>query len=167
MQKTYVLAVCFTAFVNAAFDDQTLWPYLNDPSDLSNPADLGVVPSDESTRELDQNLFSDDPTNVEGYLNLEPQLSVAGTNHDDDGRLAGLGSPSEPLNLWDPFGFDNKAGPPEPNLAVPPDFPRPDCTPKVLLCCSGKPVVGGLYSKCQWCMFLNSMAKGIRLLEKS
>ena len=91
-------------------------------------------------------------TSVGEYPKLEPELNAPELDN-NDGLLAGLGSPSEPFSPLDPFGFDNKAGPPE--RLRPPDFPIPDCGTRVLLCCSGRQFGGGLYSKCDFCMPVN------------
>lgn len=155
MLKIVFLMVAFTtAFANSAFGDQDFSPYLENPSGLTSSADLGEIRGYETTTNPDQNLFLDIHANGEEYPPIEPQLNAVGVNS-YDALLANLGDPSEPLNLLDPFGFDNKAGPPEPNTAAPPDFPVPDCGTRYLLCCSGRRRGAGLYSKCGWCMFFH------------
>lgn len=156
MLEILFLTLAFTtAFANSAFGDQDFSPYLENPSSLISSADLGEIPSYETSTNPDQNLFLDFHANGEEYPNLEPQLNAVRVDSNDALLLADLGSSSEPFNLLDPFGFDNKAGPPEPNTAAPPDFLIPDCGARYLLCCSGKPFGAGLYSKCSRCMFFH------------
>lgn len=150
MLKAALLIVAFSlAFANAALDDQELWPLSENPSGLSGSVDVGELLNNEAAEGPDQNVFIDGSTSVGQYPKLEPELNAVELDN-NNGLLAGLGSPSEPFNLLDPFGSDNKAGPPE--RLRPPNFPVPDCGPKVLLCCSGKPFGAGLYSKCDYCM---------------
>lgn len=155
MLKAVFLIVAFsTAFVNPAPDDQEFWPFLENPSDLSGSGSLGEMPNDYAANSLDQNFFMDGSANDGEYLKLEPQLYAAEVNN-NDGLLAGLGSPSEPFNSIDLFGSGNKVSPKELSVAQPPDFPKPDCGARYLLCCSGRPFGAGLYSKCNWCMTFN------------
>lgn len=162
MLKAIFLILAFsTAFANPDLDDQEFWPFSESPSDLSGSANLEVTLNDEASKDSDQNLFMDSSATVGEYPKLETQLNAAEAN-DDDGLLAGLGRPSEPFDPFDPFGFDNNAGPPESNIAQPPDFPVPDCGARYLLCCSGKPFGGGMYSKCSWCMHFNPIRHNVQ-----
>lgn len=154
LRAVFLIMAFSTAFANPGPDDQEFWPTLENPSDLPSSANLGDMLNDEAPNDPDQSLFMDNSATVGEYPKLEPQSSAAEANN-NDGLLAILGSPSEPFNPIDPFGFDNKAGPPEnkpPSLNQPPDFPVPDCGARYLLCCSGRPIGGGLYSKCNYCM---------------
>ena len=162
MLKGIFLLVAFsTAFFDPAVDDQEFWPIFENPSDLSGAANIGEMLNNEAAWGPDQNLFMDNPATAGEYLEMEPQLNSAEVNN-NNGFLAGLGSPSEPFDLLDPFGFENKAGPPEPNLLPPLDFPIPDCDGRYLLCCTGKPFGAGLYSKCDWCMSFNPNEHGVQ-----
>lgn len=145
MLKAVFLIVAFSfAFTKATLDEQELWPPLENPSDLSSSADVGEMLNDQAIKGSDQNLFLDGSTSIGEYAKLEPQPNTAELDY-NDGLLAGLGSPSEPFDPLDPFGFGNKAGP----------LDKPDCGSKYLLCCSGKPFGAGLYSKCSWCMLFS------------
>lgn len=160
MLKDVLFIVAFSfAFANAALDDQELWPLSENPSDLFGSADVGEVLNDEAAKGSDQNLFMDGSTSIGEYPKLEPQLNAAELDN-NVGLLAGLGSPSEPFSPLDPFGFDNKAGPPEP--LRPPNFPIPDCGAKFLLCCSGRQFALLLYSKCNYCMTFHPVTNCMR-----
>lgn len=166
MLKVVLLILAFSsAFANPALDDQDLWPLSENPSDLYGSANLGEIANDEAAKSPDQNLFMDGSASIGEYPNLGPQLNAAEVNN-NDGLLAGLGSPSEPFNPLDPFGLNNKVGPPEPNLAPPLDFPLPDCGTRYFLCCSGRQFGAGLYSKCNWCMSFSYMKYGYQREEK-
>lgn len=181
MQTLILFITLSTVFANPALDDQGIWPDLDSSSDLTGSADLGQMPNDDSAKNPDQSLFLSGPAGIEGYSKLDPQGSVMETSL-NDGLLANLGDSAEPYSIFDPFGFDNKAGPPEPtfeNKAGPPepfyippvaplpDFPLPDCGKKYLLCCSGVAFNGGLRGKCNWCMLSNPATLGTWLEEKS
>ena len=153
LKAVFLIAAVSTAFANPALDDPEFWPLLENPSDLSNSANLEDVWDDATTTDPDQNLFMDSSTNIGEYFDLVPQLNAAYVNI-NDGSLAGLDSPPEALNTIDPFDFGNEADPREPRIAQPP-FPVPDCGKRELLCCSGKAFGAGLYSKCNWCMPFN------------
>lgn len=153
LKAVFLIAAVSTAFVNPALYDSEFWPLLENPSDVSNSANLEEMWDDATAKDPDQDLFMDSSANIGVYLDLEPQLNAADVNN-NDGLLAGLDSPSEAFNTMDPFDFDYKASPQEQSIAHPP-FPVPDCGKKELLCCSGKAFGAGLYSKCNWCMPFN------------
>lgn len=155
------------AFATPALNDGEILPDLENPPVLTSFTDLEGIPNTETATSSDGNLFLNDPPPSGEPLIYEAQNGAEGSPN-NDGLLAGLGSPSEPLNPLDIFGLDNPAGPSEernlaPNLAAP-DFPLPECYTRLLLCCSGRQFAGVLYSKCNWCKYSNSMGYDVREL---